>query len=295
MSDTVKYTNGISQLKKFESIIEKFNSYNLTCELSDKEDNIKYDDYSNEIKQYLDDKERVLNTGNIKSLKYFLIVVCGYQDNYTKTITTKLYEKFKDFMDNNLDLLKKIANENDTFGNPLKFDTILGKIEINNLKYIMQSLYILNHLKSLNKNKVNFYEIGGGYGGLSFWIHKLAYLFKVEVNNYTIFDLEQPSRLQNYYFNHFKINSKSFSTISNINNEQGNYNYLVSNYAFSEIPEINKTPYIEKLFPIINNGFITWNVHPFYPIYLKNLNLDNFNIFWEEINPRKAHDMIMTF
>ena len=83
--------------------------------------------------------------------------------------------------------------------------------------------------------------------------------------------------------------------------EQGNYNYLISNYAFSEIPEIHKTPYIENLFPIINNGFITWNVHPFYPIYLKNLNLDNLNIFWENINPPvdneepRNHDMIITF
>jgi hypothetical protein len=295
MGYIVKDINDIPQLKKFESIIEDFNS---SCKTYDQEqDNNKYDEYSNEIKEYLDDKERIYNTGNIRSLKYFLIVVCGYQDSHTTIITSKLYEKFKDFMDNNLDLLTKIAHENDTFGNPLKYDTILGKIEVNNLKYIMQSLYILNNIKSLNKNNVNFYEIGGGYGGLSFWIHKLAHLFNVEINNYTIFDLKEPSRLQNYYFDHFKINSKSFSTIMDINNENGNYNYLISNYAFSEIPVIHKTQYIEKLFPIINNGFITWNVHHFYPIYLKNLNLDNLNIIKEDIHPEdiKWSDMIIFF
>ena len=286
--------NNERKINIFEHIIKKFNSSLQTYD--EDEDLNKYNNFLNEIKEYLDNDERKFNTGNIRSLKNFLIVVSGYQAEYEKTITSKLYEKFKNFMDNNLDLLKEIAHENDTFGNPLKFNTILGMIEVNNLKYIMQSLYILNHLKLLNKKNVNFYEIGGGYGGLSFWIYKLAHLFNIEIDNYTLFDLKEAASLQNYYFNNFKINSKSFSEIMDINNENNNYNYLISNYAFSEIPAIYKTRYIEKLFPIINNGFITWNVHPLDLIYLKNLNLDNLNIFFEGIQPDSYFsDLIIQF
>lgn len=270
--------------------------YNNSClQYDEYEDAAKYDLYKNEVKKYLDNPDRQFNTGSIRSHKYFLRVVCGYQDDHIESITNKLLESHSDFISNHLEKLKEIAYLNDSFGGPLLLNTFLGKIEVNNLKYLLQSLYILEHLKSINKGNVNFYEIGGGYGGLSFWIHKLSVYFDININSYVVFDLEEVSSLQNYYFDYFNIESKSHHKIL-LDNKEDDYNYLISNYAFSEIPINNKQIYIEKLFPIIKNGFITWNVHKFDKTHLKNLCLDSLKIVKENIHPYGGFgDLIVYF
>jgi hypothetical protein len=110
---------------------------------------------------------------------------------------------------------------------------------------------------------VDIIEIGGGYGGLCFFIHNLSKLFNIKIKSYTIFDLKEVSILQKRYvkLHGIDINTYHIDDIWTLNSNS----YLISNYAFSEIPNELQKQYTERILnKYISYGFLIWNFIPLY-------------------------------
>ena len=116
-----------------------------------------------------------------------------------------------------------------------------------------------------NLNNVDIIEIGGGYGGLCFFINKLASLFDITISTYTIFDLPEPLMLQKKYLEALNCNiNLNFAELDNFSGIKEN-SFLVSTYAFSEIPLEIQKEYTKKILnPYVSHGFIAWNSIDFY-------------------------------
>ena len=193
-----------------------------------------------------------------------------------KTEFTTLYE-------NNKHYIKELIYKNDSLGMPVKciFD-FFGSISPTNLRYIYHSFIILNYMKKLNLKKIPIIEIGGGYGGLSYYLHKLAHLFNISIESYTIFDLPIVSLLQQKYLNLLDINMNIgyFNDLSNLSKDS----FLISNYAFSELNASYREKYKNEIIIYCKHGFLAWN---FIPIY----NFVNYPINVEVERPITEHNM----
>ena len=173
--------------------------------------------------------------------------------------------KFNEFYKNNLEFLKKLCNLNDKYGKTNKhpFEDFMA-CSPTNLRYILLSLLILEDMKKYKLNNIDIIEIGGGYGGLCFFIHNIAPLYEININSYTIFDLLEASLLQERYLNALNIKKTYFYQLDNFHNLKNN-SFLISTYAFSEIPMSIQKEYSEKIInPKTNFGFIAWNDIPVY-------------------------------
>ena len=114
-------------------------------------------------------------------------------------------------------------------------------------------------MKECMLNNIDIIEIGGGYGGLCFYIYKLAHLFNIKINTYSIFDLQIVLALQKKYLENLNIINVNYVELDNIQNIYKN-SFLISNYAFSEISlDLQKKYTNNVLNPYISYGFLTWN------------------------------------
>lgn len=109
-------------------------------------------------------------------------------------------------------------------------------------------------------NNLDIIEIGGGYGGLSLFMHKISQLFKINIISYTIIDLPEISLLQKTYLDALNMSKNmNFYNINNYKNLKEN-SFLISNYAYSEISIELQQEYTEKILnPYISYGFLVWN------------------------------------
>ena len=177
----------------------------------------------------------------------------------------EIKKKFRTFYEDNLEFLIKVCHLNDKYGKTVKCNfknfTICSP---SNLRYILQSLLILEHIKKNNLNNVNIIEIGGGYGGLCLFVYKIAELYKININSYVIFDLPEASKLQKIYLDSLNIKNVECYQLDNFKDLEKD-SFLVSTYAFSEIPISIQKEYISKIInPYTNFGFIAWNNIPVY-------------------------------
>jgi hypothetical protein len=171
--------------------------------------------------------------------------------------------EFGNFYNNNKTTLIELCKKNDTYGKP-----ILSKIDgistsASNFRYIYHSLLILTNIKNNKLNNVDLIEIGGGYGGLCFFINNIAHLFGINIKSYTIFDIKEVTILQKRYLKLLDLDINTF----HIDDEWTlNANsYLISNYAFSEIPSDLQKEYSNKIInKYVNYGFLVWNFIPVY-------------------------------
>jgi SAM-dependent methyltransferase len=108
-------------------------------------------------------------------------------------------------------------------------------------------------------NNIDVVEIGGGYGGLCFFIYKLAHLFDISINTYSIFDLQAPLMVQKKYLENLNIINLNYVELDDFKNIKEN-SFLISNYAFSEISlDLQKRYTTSVLNPYISHGFLAWN------------------------------------
>jgi hypothetical protein len=165
------------------------------------------------------------------------------------------------FRDNEA-LVKRLCLTNDIYGKPRRceFNGFLTTSP-SNLRYIYLSHLALEHLIKLGKHEVDIVEIGGGYGGLCFFMHRLAPLYNITITSYTLFDLPEPLALQHKYLGLHRINANYHTLDSFVLSLDS---FLISTYSFSEINEEVRAEYIDKVLPFINHGFIAWNFIPFY-------------------------------
>ena len=224
-----------------------------------------YDNYRLSIKTQLN-----LNPEewNFKSNCYYTAILEHCNGHHAEQYFDVIIKKFKTFYESNFETLKNICKLNDKYAKTKKYNLKNFMLcSPSNLRYILHSLLFLEDVKKYKLNNINIIEIGGGYGGLCFFIHNIAPLYEININSYTIFDLLEPSLLQKRYLNALNIEKVNFCQIDNFDNLK-NDSFLISNYAFSEISKELQTEYIEKIInPYTTFGFLAWNFIDRCPVY----------------------------
>jgi len=165
----------------------------------------------------------------------------------------------------NKDLLIDLCHRNDFYGKTHKvnFDNFTT-CSPTNLRYILHSFLILTYMSDNLLNNLDIIEIGGGYGGLCFFINNLAHIFNIKISSYKIFDILEASELQKQYLDALDIKNTKCYQLDNFENLKTN-SFLISNYAFSEISMDLQQKYTEQILnPYIDYGFIAWNHIPIY-------------------------------
>lgn len=203
-----------------------------------------------------------------KSHKYYTEILENLGTYYGKLYMSEIKNKFNTLFNKNKKFLLKLTVENDKYGKPKKksFEGF-GKCSPTDLRYILQSFIILTFMEKQKLNNINIIEIGGGYGGLAFFIIKIAELFNITIKSYTIFDLQDVSKLQKAYLQALNLNNittMNFYQLDNYKDLKHN-SFLISNYAFSEISMELQKEYTEKILnPYVSYGFLIWNYIPIY-------------------------------
>lgn len=179
----------------------------------------------------------------------------------------RIISDFPELYETNKQLLISLCHQNDLYGKTIKYlYNDFTECSPTNLRYILNSFQILKYINSNNLSNLNIIEIGGGYGGLAFYILKISPIFDIEVKTYSIFDLFEASQLQKRYLHALKVNNFQCLQIDNHQNLETN-SFLISNFAYSEIPSELQKQYTEKIInPFTSHGFLTWNhskVHEF--------------------------------
>lgn len=221
-----------------------------------------YNRYSNYIDRVvLKEKPEQWTFKSNPEFTYMLEHVSVHQGlEYYKLLTNKSIFKY------NIKYFSEISEQNDKYGNPAKYAFEgFTNCSPTNLRYIFHCILLFEYVVEKGLNDICFTEIGGGYGGECFFVHKIAMLFNVRIKEYIIFDLQNPSILQKKYLELHKIPNIRTTTLEKFkDNIEGN-RFLMSNYAFSEIPKDLQEEYITRIIePYVTHGFICWNSIEFY-------------------------------
>jgi len=142
---------------------------------------------------------------------------------------------------------------NDQIGNPKKYyyEELKTKISPTTLRYIK----VASDIKKIFKDEItNIVEIGCGYGGQYLILDQV-----MKINHYILMDLHDVNKLIEKYLEHHLLNS-SYET-KTINQLQSNkqFDLVISNYAFSELPPQTQISYIKKILLNSKNGYLTMN------------------------------------
>lgn len=169
-----------------------------------------------------------------------------------------------------------LIEKNDEIGSPNKklIDDIFTSPT--NFRYIYHALLINSKLeKWFFKKNLKIIEIGGGYGGLCFYIKNIIKNFEIE---YSIIDLANANNLQSKYLKDVNVNCDLYS-FENIDVVDKNFDLVISNYCLSEIGLANRFSYLNKIVAKCDKEFYVWNSLSF-----EGLNLDKYVI--EEEKPQ---------
>ena len=142
--------------------------------------------------------------------------------------------------------------EKDNLGNPVKyFIDDFQKCSPTTLRYLSVASEILS--LGVNFDHLHLVEIGSGYGGQARVLDNIA-----EVSSYTIYDLPSVQELNSFFLqgNGFRSNLK-FGDINHLKPE--NYDFCISNYAFSELPYLVQQEYLEKIICNSTHGYMIMN------------------------------------
>lgn len=177
-------------------------------------------------------------------------------------------DEFPDFFSNHKDLILDICSKNDQLGKPKveKFDKLVNgyplRFSPTNMRYLYQSLLILEKMENFKLKEVDVIEIGGGYGGLCLFLNEISKAIgDVRIISYGICDLWQAKALQSLYLESHEIR------LADIYWENS---FLISNYAFSELtPTIRNNYQNHVINPYCSHGFLAWNGCDFYE-FVKN-------------------------
>jgi putative sugar O-methyltransferase len=235
-----------------------------------KSDNI-YSEYSDFLKTIKSDSQAFLHFKRDKSFMAILEHVSQQSGTEYKHL---IENEFSDDVANYLD----IVTLNDSIGDPVKHSYAGVEMSPTNLRYIYQSLLILDKCKRWfpSKKNVKIIEIGGGYGGLSLFIQKM---FKDYVIEYTIVDLPDPKALQEKFLSSVglqKTRTVSCFDINQLANEK--FDLVISNYCISEISVQNKNEYFEKIIKNCDKKFFAWNY----------LTVESDSVIWKYLKVKKV-------
>ena len=131
-----------------------------------------------------------------------------------KDYTEVLNNLFGRFIELNKEEIQSFINDSNKYGKPILNEveeTVFTNLSLIDVKYIFYSCVILSnlcrmyHAKQIESIDLNFVEVGGGYGTLCYYIHKLAKLFELNVNSYIIFNKKSQFDIQKKYLSNFGI------------------------------------------------------------------------------------------
>lgn len=146
------------------------------------------------------------------------------------------------------DLLKKI----DSQGNPIKYDyPVYGKFSPTLLRYLkiyLEIKYLFGDFSNLN-----IVEIGVGFGGQSAIINSLC-----EPKSYTFFDLPSVLNLSKVFLGGLNLDGK-IKFINGLEPSNIKSDFVLSNYAFSELNQQYQQLYLEKVILNSGSGYMIWN------------------------------------
>jgi hypothetical protein len=125
----------------------------------------------------------------------------------------------------------------------------------NAVRYLYHALFISKYIKEKFPNqKVDIVEIGGGYGGLCYWLR----LFAKNIIHYTIIDLPAACKLQEECLGHLNTNCKSITDVQTFKKSSRPL-FAISNYGYSEFNEYYQTLYKNSILSLADAGFMIWN------------------------------------
>ena len=125
----------------------------------------------------------------------------------------------------------------------------------NTSRYIYHALVIIKYIQSKFPDKnIDIVEIGGGYGGLCYWIKKL---YK-NIGEYSIIDLNLALELQKRCLDKLNITFSSVSVSSGIS-KKDNPLFCISNYGYSSFNQKYQDHYKNKVINNCDAGFMVWN------------------------------------
>ena len=201
------------------------------------------------------------NEWDFKSNNEYTQILENLGKYYGNLYLQQLKKQFPKFFYKNKKYLTEVCELNDLYGKPNKRPFVsFIPCSATNLRYILHSLLILTFMSNHKLNNLDIIEIGGGYGGLSLFMHKISPLFKINITSYTIIDLPEISLLQKTYLDALDMSKNMhFYNINNYKNLKEN-SFLISNYAYSEISIELQQEYTEKILnPYVSYGFLVWN------------------------------------
>ena len=164
-----------------------------------------------------------------------------------------------------LSTMEAFIHANDILGAPHKVRYGALVCSPTSLRYVYHAHLILAHIRRLGLAEVDIVELGAGYGGLCFALHVFAGSFKITLRTYTLVDLPLANKLQERYLQLVPLTDARLSFCSaDTFGRNVSGGFLVSNYAFSELPNHLQKEYVASLFPRIQHGFMAWNFIPVY-------------------------------
>ena len=129
-------------------------------------------------------------------------------------------------------------------------------VSSNAIRYIYHALLAIKHVKTkFPDQKVNFLEIGGGFGGECFWIQTIA---PEIVQSYTIVDLPLVCRFQERVLKHLNVPC-SFCVMPETFSVDSSPLFVVSSYAFSSINKHYQDLYNTHFLSKASGGVMVWN------------------------------------
>ena len=166
---------------------------------------------------------------------------------------------------------------NDEIGNPIKYyyDELKTKISPTTLRYIK----VASDIKKIFKDEItNIVEIGCGYGGQYLILDQV-----MKINHYVLMDLYNVNKLIEKYLEHHLLNSSYETKTINQLQSSKQFDLVISNYAFSEVPPQTQVSYIKKILSKSKNGYLTMNSAKENSTIKKHLSLEEIKNYIKDI------------
>lgn len=147
----------------------------------------------------------------------------------------------------NFELLKK----NDNIGKPRKFSyPLVGRISPTTLRYCFTALDIQEKIGQRHFSEI--VEIGAGYGGQA-----MVFSGMNSFGEYYFYDLPNVQKLIQKYTSQLGCGNIKFPDLKD--KAKHDYDLVISNYAFSELPKALQIEYLEKVIMKARSGYMLMN------------------------------------
>jgi len=169
-------------------------------------------------------------------------------------VSEKQGNEYLQVISNDSDILAAINDfkPNDSYGNPRMSEyPNIGMISPSTLRYIKVLVDIKTHFQTADN--LNIVEIGIGYGGQCRVIN--AYY---KPATYCLVDIQPALGLAQRFLDNYVLHSVlTYKTMNELG--QRDYDLVLSNYAFTELPRTIQDIYLSKVILNSKRGYITYN------------------------------------